>query len=77
MSGMQRCATLIDAYRSLLTLELPFFLWRLWLHWGDTSGVEPHLLTVKNFMFGLADLLTILACGNEDAFGTCASQFFI
>ena len=60
-------ATFLDAWRSLFTLELPFFFFRLWLHWGDTSGIQVHLLTVKNGLFGLSDLLTILACGSQDA----------
>ncbi|CAE7347244.1 unnamed protein product [Symbiodinium microadriaticum] len=67
MTAMQRRAKLIDAFRSVLTLELPFFLWRLWFNWGDTSGIQVHLLTVKNGLWGFGDLLTILACGNEDA----------
>ena len=59
---IDRCLSLSFLHWSCLSS-----LWRLWFNWGDTSGIQVHLLTVKNGLWGFGDLLTILACGNEDA----------
>jgi hypothetical protein len=63
-----RRAKFLDSFRSLVFLELPFLCWRLYFKW-DSLGLTSFstLLIGKNLVWGVVDLLNILACGNESA----------
>ncbi|CAK9078919.1 unnamed protein product [Durusdinium trenchii] len=66
----ERRARVIDAGRSLLCLQLPFLLWRLFLNsfqldflsWGGRT-----MLIGKNFIWSLMALTKILSCGRAEA----------
>lgn len=58
--------TVYDAFRSLLLLELPFLLWRLWFEWSNLSATSMATLFIaKNAFWVVMDSLTILACGRD------------
>lgn len=69
-------AEVLDALRSLLTLEMPFFLWRAYFE-GSTVGVDSFVLILmfKNLIWGLMDLLIILSCANRNA--TCLGSSIV
>lgn len=57
---------MLDALRSLLTLELPFLLWRIYFEWDSltmASGAFVYIL--KNLCWAVNDLMIILACGTD------------
>ncbi|CAL1166779.1 unnamed protein product [Cladocopium goreaui] len=66
----ERRAQVLDAFRSLLCLQLPFLVWRLYFNsfqldfvaWGGTT-----MLIGKNALWGLLDIVKILSCGRPDA----------
>ncbi|CAK8995523.1 Sulfatase-modifying factor 2 [Durusdinium trenchii] len=76
----ERRARVIDAGRSLLCLQLPFLLWRLFLNsfqldflsWGGRT-----MLIGKNFIWSLMALTKILSCGRAEAGSTQLSQIWI
>ena len=66
----EKKARLLDAFRSLLCLQLPFLFWRLYL---DSFKVDvilfagQSLLIAKNAIWAAYNLVTIVACQNKDA----------
>ena len=68
----EKKAQLLEAFRSLLCLQVPFLLWRLYF---DAFFVDMirfagrSLLIAKNVIWALYDLVIIAACLNRDA--TC------
>eukprot|EP00931_Biecheleriopsis_adriatica_P118388 TRINITY_DN93803_c0_g1_i1.p1 TRINITY_DN93803_c0_g1~~TRINITY_DN93803_c0_g1_i1.p1 ORF type:complete len:662 (-),score=113.30 TRINITY_DN93803_c0_g1_i1:80-2065(-) len=61
-------AEVLDAFRSLVFLELPFLMWRIWFERGTVSiDSFAMILMAKNLLWGFMDLLTILSCGNRSA----------
>lgn len=69
-------AEVFDAVRSLLTLEMPFFLWRAYFE-GRTAGINSFVLILmsKNLIWGFMDLLIILSCANRNA--TCLGNTIV
>jgi len=63
-------ARVLDAMRSLLLLQLPFMLWRLYFDAFTVNVVTlggNFMLIAKNFVWGLMDLAIILSCTRKDA----------
>ena len=66
----EEVASVLDAARSLLFLQLPFMIWRLWF---DSFSVDVlqlgnrTLLISKNAIWGAINLIQILSCGDEKA----------
>eukprot|EP00931_Biecheleriopsis_adriatica_P118452 TRINITY_DN93862_c0_g1_i1.p1 TRINITY_DN93862_c0_g1~~TRINITY_DN93862_c0_g1_i1.p1 ORF type:complete len:737 (-),score=163.93 TRINITY_DN93862_c0_g1_i1:200-2410(-) len=61
-------AEVLDALRSVIFLEVPFLLWRLWFEWGSltmTSSVIVYIL--KNLCWTIYDLMVIFSCSSDDA----------
>jgi len=64
--NFERKANVIDSVRSLFSLEVPFLLWRLYFEWdGLTIGSFALILMLKNLVWAVMDLLTILSCGDQ------------
>ncbi|CAK9040391.1 Sulfatase-modifying factor 2 [Durusdinium trenchii] len=66
----ERKASVLDAFRSMITLQLPFLIWRLWFDKFSVDVVEfagRTMFIAKNAIWALLDLLTILTCGNDQA----------
>jgi len=64
----QRQANFIDALRSLLFLEAPYLLWRVYFEWsGLTLTSSAVIFMAKNLLWGIHDLMVILACGSDGA----------
>ncbi len=58
-------AEVLEAIRSLFCLELPFFLWRFYFEFGKFTLTGSNIiLLLKNFVFGLHDLLVLFSCNN-------------
>eukprot|EP00930_Biecheleria_cincta_P073553 TRINITY_DN6082_c0_g2_i1.p1 TRINITY_DN6082_c0_g2~~TRINITY_DN6082_c0_g2_i1.p1 ORF type:complete len:651 (+),score=103.27 TRINITY_DN6082_c0_g2_i1:59-2011(+) len=64
----QARAEVLDALRSLFTLELPYFLWRCYMEWHGL-GIDSFVLIImsKNMVWGFMDLMIILSCANRKA----------
>lgn len=72
----ERRAQVLDALRSLLFLQLPFLLWRLWFSSFTVDVVSwagSTLLIAKNTIWALLDLTIVLSCGREDSM-LCGSR---
>ena len=66
----EKKAQLLDAFRSLLCLQIPFLLWRLYFDAFTVDLIQfagRSLLIAKNVIWALYDSVIIAACLNKDA----------
>lgn len=66
----EKKAQLLDAFRSLLCLQVPFMLWRLYFDAFTVDLIQfagRSLLIAKNVIWALYDFVIIAACMNQDA----------
>ena len=72
LARFEKKAMVLDALRSLLCLQVPFMLWRLYFDAFKVDLLEfagRTMLIAKNAIWAALDLVKILACSNKEA--TC------
>jgi hypothetical protein len=67
----ERRFNFLDTIRSLFFVEAPFGLIRGYVHYVYHPGEFPSIFLLKNIVYGVCDLLSLMSCGNEKA--TCFS----
>ena len=74
LARFEKKAMVLDALRSLLCLQVPFMLWRLYFDAFKVDILEfagRTMLIAKNAIWAALDLVKILTCSNKEA--TCLS----